>query len=1123
MLRLESSLLLGLSVETLNSKHWLEGFLAARGLTARPDGRPLYKYNVSLDEYGSLRTLMSSRSHEASHALYSRFWSAAFCLFVAEKYRREYDGSQGGWSWQGFDNEVGRPLSPQEHSQIVRKGMAYWQRPIRERLNGSDYLGTLFADGGLPWKLLQTDRHGFGRAVSGGLRKYYRNKYAGRDLISVIREYESYFPEAFKNTQTLLLIASIIECLIHLAEAHALEGEGDPAAHLDKHDINWRKNFPIPIGEENARILVNEWLINAGRSRRERKAVEEEAKGFSCLHRLKGNLFDWQLESEVFLPRRIEIPLNEIQLQSVRLELVFFEGEERIGSAGFIYAKLDEPRNMLIIELPKLCHKLQRQHPEQPLMLHLLSNGLIVQVCYFEGSDIDWETLPLIFEDREERLLVGTASTVVAANSALIRMPEGAYLEESESNQGNVTEVGADSKGGRWIRVSDEVVMHANRTLMTVRLNGQAVTEKLSLKGYVTLYDCLPKLTYQGWPTLHVPEGVLNQFDSVLKLCANGQPVLNEYQRSQVGTFNMSVLGGRGETVLRRKVGVLPSSFSIKTVPSSNSIPARIIIRSEKALQISIRNRELISDVKQEGGQVLIDLKVPWNQEPPETVVADIFDGRDAHDPVTIRLPFPQRGYRLFSADGELVSENMVSLDDLLGMRLVLTASSSLPEYFFLVIELNTAEAWHLKKYYRFVVHQYSENISLYSFHEDIQQMLASVPDQDASIKLSVETDQLLGQFHIKRYGGAVKELDAQGVFEIEKFSQVTIADGVKPLGMRLSEPAAAPVDIPEKLSQGVGMGLFNIPEKMRREGPWLIYPASDSSIKFRPIVWATLDGQVDDDQTLQSNTIHQAAKLFHPIHNRHVFDNVVEEMAEDISHSGWLYFIEMQKRYSHLPLSAFESWQALNTNGAALALAVFRLESDESFCRKLTNELSVIWESITIDTWLMAQRIYKDYLIELGLPVETVSSLVEQRQRVLADKVPVFRHLERYMNSQDESSLQAPPLELVLPGWYNELRRRQADNKRWPENLSAKLTHWMNRQEYPENIKRLSESRFSHAVTYLPIFMAHVTAGKASLNDLSKNIVEVKFGIHLLSDFDREGWYEPVYSTVLTNLLGED
>lgn len=1102
------------------SKHWLESFFAERNLLAGADGRPLCQYNVSFDEYKCIKKLLSDRISECDSLFYSKFWSAAFCLFVSEKYRREYDGSQGGWSWQGFDQEAGRPLSHQEHKQIVREGMRFWKRSVKERCNGFDYLGTLFTEGGLPWKLLQSDHHGFGRAVRGGLKRYYRNRDVGRDLIGVIREYENYFPDAFKNIQTLQMIASIVECLIRLAETYHLEGTGDPTAQLDRNDINWRSNFPIPIGEENARLLINGWLIDAGRSRKEGKAVEENAKGFSCQHRLKGELTNWQFETEVFLPQHINIFLGNMQIQSLRLELVFFEGEERIYNAGAVYAGLDEGQNKLNVKFTKLSHRLQRKHPSKPVFLQLLSNGLIVQACYFESSDTDWENLPLIVEDQDEKLLLGTVSTVVPASSVLIRMPKGTYLEGGEDNQKAVTEIVVDDQQGRWIKINDDIVLHTDEALIRVCLNGEPLSERLSLKGSLTLYNCLPKLTYQGWPSLQVPEGVQSRFESAVRLRANDQPVANGQQHHHVGTFNMAVLGD-GETLLRRKVGVLPSRFSITTRPSSDNIPARISIRTDRAIRIEIQNKSLIAEVKQEPDQVLIDLTVPPNQEPPEMIVADVFDYREDYEPVTIRLPFPQRGYRIFNADGELIRENTISLDSLLGMRLVLTANSSLPEYFRLVLELDAVSVRRLEKHYRYQIHQLTESISLYSLHEDTLQILATVADQDASIKLSIETDHVLGQFQIKRYGGSVINLNTQGEFEIQASAQASGYNSAKPLAMRLAEPAAAPIAIPENHSQGVGMGIFSIPDKMRREGPWLIYPAPDSSIKFRPIVWGTPDSHVDYNPDLLPDTIHHAAKLFHPDHYSHVFDHVIEKMAGNMGHSGWLYFLDLQKRYGHLPLSVFKSWQSLIINSAALALAVFRLEIDDEFCRKLTHELSVVWEGISIDTWLKAQKTYMNYLVQQGLPVETIEGFVEQRQRALADKVPVFRHLGPYMKSQDRSKLQASPLELIIPGWYQDLRRRHADDQ-WPENLSDELTTWMNRQQLPEKIKHLSDIQFANAITYLPFFMAHVTAGKNSLSDFSKSVPETKFAIHLLSDFDREAWYEPVYAAVLSNLLEE-
>src|SRR5690554_3751503 len=103
---------------------------------------------------------------------------------------------------------------------------------------------------------------------------------------------------------------------------------------------------------------------------------------------------------------------------------------------------------------------------------------------------------------------------------------------------------------------------------------------------------------------------------------------------------------------------------------------------------------------------------------------------------------------------------------------------------------------------------------------------------------------------------------------------------------MRLDDPRAIPVDVPERVSQGVGMGVFEIPPKMMKNGPWLLFPPAESNLKFRPTVWVTEDAAITSE--VLPNTLHSAAKVFHPVHNSHTFDHVISAMAGDFSHSGW-------------------------------------------------------------------------------------------------------------------------------------------------------------------------------------------------------------------------------------------
>lgn len=336
---------------------------------------------------------------------------------------------------------------------------------------------------------------------------------------------------------------------------------------------------------------------------------------------------------------------------------------------------------------------------------------------------------------------------------------------------------------------------------------------------------------------------------------------------------------------------------------------------------------------------------------------------------------------------------------------------------------------------------------------------------------------------------------------------------------MRLDDPRAIPVEVPERVSQGVGMGVFEIPPKMMKNGPWLLFPPAESSLKFRPTVWVTEDSANTSESHV--NTLHSAAKAFHPVHNPNAFDQVIWAMARDFSHSGWDYLRALKEQYSTLPLSAFESWKALANNTSAIAAAVFRLEFDPAFCRRLSNELAVIWETVNVQTWIDVRAGQSNFLVDQGIPEELAEKLVEDRISSVATAIPCFMHLSNYLREPKHVNLEQVPY-VFAKICFEDLRRNHADDQRWPEWFKVELTNWIHQQSFPAEITTLPDVGFSRAVAYLPVFMAAVTAGKTNFSDLTESLPELKFAVRVLSDFDRDAWYEPTYSLVLSNLLLE-
>lgn len=1095
------------------SKAWIKEFLFVRGMISGPDGSPLYQYHVTDEELSELPSILKRSIADVESPSFSQYWAAAFCLYVAERYRREYDGTNLSWSWQGFEKPLSVELPSRLHSEVVHKGLGFWKRPLRVRANGNDYLGSLFDEGGLPWRLIKSETHGFGRAVRGAIANYYRVKLLGGDVVSVIANYEHYFPQTFRTHEKYLLIASVVEWLMGLAETYPISTVDNPADYLDEKAPDWRKQSPLPVSESNARNLINEWLKDAGKSRSEKKRLEADEKNFTCEHWLKGSYENWAIETEVFLPAEIKIELEGHSIRSTRLEIAFYEGDSLLKRSGIAHGKVNDDRSQITVKINSRAIPVVRSKPELPLTVQFLSNGHRIHASYFEGSELDYDSLPMVFvEDGDQLKLISTASVTIPASHAVVRIPPALDLEDGVE----YGELGEDQSAGKWIDISNDITLSGQGSKVMLRFDPNATISKPTLAGTVALYDTLPNLVYRGWPSV---KSFGFEAESGCRLLANGIPLEFDYQQNEVGSFQLSALGGAGETLLRRKIGVIPRDLRVMSVPASSNSHARIILRSSRRLSVRLMDESIRADEQETPDGYVITMEPRSGRQVPEKVRIALVDGIHPGEPVVLRLPYPKTGVQLFDDEGKEVKGGLISLDQLIEMSMTLTPKPDTKEQFFVSLELICQHLPNFRRHYPFTVNSQAQRISLYAFQEDIQQMLGTTSNQDAFVRISVETDRILKQVNIVRYNARLEGPTVLGRLEVVADTLSGPGDSVRVSGMRLDDPRAAPVEVPERSSQGVGMGVFEIPPKMMKNGPWLLFPPATSNVKFRPTVWITEDSI--DTSEAQANTLHSAAKKFHPSHNPHVFDQVISAMAEDFSHSGWDYLRALKEEYSALPLSAFESWKAMANNTSAIAAAVFRLEFDPAFCRRLSNELAVIWETVDVATWIKIRSAQHDFLLEQGIPEEFSERLIDDRINSVATTIPCFMYLANYLKEPKHVNLQQVPYFLAKE-WFKDLRRNHADDQRWPEWFGVELTNWVHQQDLPAEIKSLPDVGFSRAVTFLPVFMAAVTAGKAKFTDLTESLPELRFAVRVLSDFDRDAWYEPTYSLVLSNLLLE-
>ncbi|MCD1650240.1 STY4851/ECs_5259 family protein [Vreelandella aquamarina] len=1088
-------------------KGWIFSYLNKRGLSA-PTGSPLYSYATTDNEYQFLSAALAANAEERHDPIFRIYWAAGFCIFVSEKYRREYESH---WSWQAFDAELEIQGQPNDRAELVRLGLKFWERPLRYREQRADYLGSLFAEGGLPWRLLQNEQHGFGRAIKAGLN--YRN--AGQETVAVIRQYEAFFPQSFRNDQTYQLMVSTVSTLKRLASEYELDQQSDPAAFLNQYAPGWREHFPLPLEEDNGVALVNEWLVDASVQVKKRQQARDSAQAFTCEHWLSGSLASPRLEAQVWLKKSLQIEIEGHSITNSRVELALYEGERLALKLGVDYGQIEG--HLMTVRLPVETATVSRQQPNQPLLLVVSCAGKRLDTRVIQSSETDWQLLPAVFVEHDEvTRLVGVASVQYLAAEALLRVPPGMQAPYADVLQ-------IDDLGGHWYRISGTCVLEQDSARYVIEPGKDANKTRVVWQGSMSSRSTLPVASWRGWPRCQLLD-THDQAQEPAGFRVNGRQVTTLEALPSAGSFKVEVLGEGQRVVARRTLGILPRDLAISALPASSKAPARLIIRSTTALEVRVLNPELGFSVEHEGLDNRVYIEP--NRQAPAFVQLDIRDLRSPQG-VVVRLPYPEEGAQLLKANGEPLTSTGLTLRDVLGTTLALTPPPDVARTFCVTIEL-MGQTIRLERQYHYRVKNSTSEVSLYSLYDDMLALLSGSAEQDATLRCRVETSQLHKQFYIYPYQAVIQFTNKYcEFFELVDHSNNPLmyrCEGTTVMAMHLANPESAPVAILPSATNGVVTGFYELPEALYKDGPWLLYPAENASIIFRPAIHVPDPDICQASEETEIKTLHAAARYYHPQHYPQAFDGVLDAMAEDFFHSGWSYMAELKANYAHLPLSSLESWKHLARHPEAMALAVFRLEITPDVAQRLAHELAVIWEVITVAQWQAAVQCYINALAkEFGLPASLLGERVSDRMALLSVQVPVFRNFAEMLCQPSQPLTTAPPLQVILPGWLNVLRA-QHDQDEWPTHLGRSLSQWLQQQEHLTwLVDWLAERELpehTYAVILIPIFAAHLTAGSVALNALPAEDAERRFAFRVLSDFDRTLWYEPVYSACLSNIL---
>ena len=255
----------------------LRAILSAHGC-AFPDGRALFKYDLSADEIVTLRGALieAFRGHLPETPTLT---GAAFCLWAAHWFRHEFTGGQ--WSWTGVAASVGAPNDPTSRERLVTAGLGYLKRMVRRTNGAREFLATIVLEGGFPSRLIEEDGGWLSRYIEAVTLAASQGENTLDTALDHATFYQSMIPQTFRAPSLCHLAADLAYNVAILRRKLSDNGITEGAIEwLDGVEPGWRERLPMAARDEAARKLV-EVLVRA--------RAKAAAMPVACRRLLKAN------------------------------------------------------------------------------------------------------------------------------------------------------------------------------------------------------------------------------------------------------------------------------------------------------------------------------------------------------------------------------------------------------------------------------------------------------------------------------------------------------------------------------------------------------------------------------------------------------------------------------------------------------------------------------------------------------------------------------------------------------------------------------------------------------------------------------------------------------------------
>lgn len=1064
---------------------WVNALLQRHGLE-KPDGRPLYQYRLSDQEFSELTSLLKlSAQLGAENITRMLSWDAAFVMYCAEWWRRYYTGQ---WGWDGVFDSIGinyQELSTGKRNSMVESGIHRWRREVRVVGDNRKFLGTVATEGGLPLNQLSNSGGWLRNVLQPTLRKHLSR---GINISVLIESYEDSIPTSYRSTELNQILEDITQTVITLRHDYDLKNKEQPIAWLDSNHSSWRELFPLPIDDSQAVSLLSELIDTASRT-----SVDESSKSpFEVDRRIiRADTATPELVAHIDLPNFVF--LDSIGFDTERDDISSLMNLEiyEPGGSSWLWCRgvLTTYRDRKALKLTGRPLRLKGEDAKKELRLRFKHVGESLLDMPLPGGQPLESELPWFFRCFESKWrLHGTASQSIKDDGAVVFIPAvSTYNREGEESE--VVRVG-ELFGGALVKLKGTMFCHCDGAKYRLSTGQEENVIQFSLKGRKCTYPSVPKEIYIGLPDLVesnlISGSVSRRHDA--RLLAKKIGVSEAWHPlSQVGPgyYEIRLTDRDGNTQLRKRVGILAEDFQVNIKPDRQKVRSGVIsLKGAESLDVSVSEGDIKANVINEDGRR--DIHLEAEDSPPLSVDVSIVPVGQKKV-ILMRFPYPSKGALLFDDKGESVPlTTPLNLNCLQGYRLKLFDDQYLEgkkaSLVFALVDsaMDSSNSRDIYIDSQVTLSAEITEFSIYDWSQYIESLISVGSSIDAMVRISLTVrGQNAFELFVRRYesdlstpGNGLVGFDSHAMqsIGIDKLEELKVS------AMNLAQPEQNVEDLEPQLSQGVLLGTWDFKPESRSDGPWIIYPSPASTVSFRPKLWNVGSSEKGED----IHTLAKAMLVADQAERAVAIKSVMREMADEPEHRSWGYLSNLWRKTEHLPLTTFDIWR-LSISEPAFLASLF-IHDKQGIVRRLEQELPVIWELVRVDDWEKALDRYQSNILRKLDDDELVEELLRKKITDIEFLSPALLSIGKILRDRlldehcPELSALNMPIDVFLgpqlKDEYQNLLRRQAETE-WPKLLSSYIYHHV--QELPDTFSSLVSTYHGYqtAVTFLPWIMA--------------------------------------------------